>query len=265
MDDSLFSIFEAQCTARKRKEEERSPRKKSPDPPRRPAIKTTAMASLLVTKLADTAVQHQQRRGQAAMVCRTGEGYRDSAGIGAASRLDFSGSSSSSLLESDLCCMEDSWEKDSPDPPAPVSTCTAAVDVTSVRGTAPHTRVAQRKQMPKGEGARSSSSLGERNAPLRRCRPAAAEGSCRGLGVPREEKIDVLIKMMGAQDKFRPQGVMQGGKASCHSVSPFVAERRRWFVAWKVCLCAWIWICKDKLGDHTVSRQFVPTIPYLLQ
>lgn len=112
-----------------------------------------------------------------------------------------------SSREADLSCLEEGgWEKDSP---ALTSRSSLRVDV---RG--------------------GASSYSPERSPLRRSRPSQG-GPC--SGGPREEKIDVLLKMLRAEIKFQPKvDPGKGGRALCHSVSPFVAERRRWFVAWKV-------------------------------
>lgn len=112
-----------------------------------------------------------------------------------------------STSDADLSCLEEGgWEKDSP--------------ASSVR---PAPRVDMRPSVP---------SYPPERAPLRRSRPGQSNSCGGGL---REEKIDVLEKMLRAQGKFQPRvDPSKGGRALCHSVSPFVAERRRWFVAWKV-------------------------------
>lgn len=52
---------------------------------------------------------------------------------------------------------------------------------------------------------------------------------------PLAEKLDVLAKMLVAQEKFRPaRAPGDSGAALCRGLSPFVAERRRWFVDWEV-------------------------------
>lgn len=123
----------------------------------------------------------------------------------------------SSSVESDLCCMEDSWDKESP---APAKSCTASRAVP----------VPEQAQC----GARQTPS---ERAQLRRSRPEACLGAAAAeirQDSPREERLDSLLKMLSSQEKFRPAGAAGGGRARCHSVSPFVVERRRCFVTWKV-------------------------------
>ena len=125
-----------------------------------------------------------------------------------------------SSVESDLCCMEDGWDKESP---APAKPCTAS------------------RAVPVPEQARCGARLTpSERAQLRRSRPEACLGAAATAAAaiqqdsPREERLDSLLKMLSSQEKFRPAGAAGGGRARCHSVSPFVVERRRCFVAWKV-------------------------------
>lgn len=163
----------------------------------------------MAVQLVATAGAAAQHRRAPMLGCR-GPGDELLQGV-CASRLDFSSTTDSS----DLCCMEDGWDKESP--AAPSKPCAV-----SCAAAAPAAVVAC-------SGARSTSSD---RAPLRRSRPGGPRCSFEG-GTPREEKLDVLRNMFTTQEKFCPAGV-SAAKALCHSVSPFVAERRRWFVAWKV-------------------------------
>lgn len=104
-------------------------------------------------------------------------------------------------VEADLACTEDAWDKDSP---------------------------ASKKPCP--GRARARMSPAER-APLRRSRPGGSP-SVFDCG-PHEERLEVLVRMLEAEGKFQPERAPEG-RAKCHSVSPFVAERRKWFVSWKV-------------------------------
>ena len=129
----------------------------------------------------------------------------------------------SSSVESDLCCMEDSWDKESPAPakPCPVSTRVAPA--------------------PEPQARSSPRQTPSERAQLRRSRPEAPPLGAAALSAgairqdsPREERLDSLLKMLSGEDKFRPLGAAGGGRARCHSVSPFVVERRRCFVTWMV-------------------------------
>lgn len=106
-----------------------------------------------------------------------------------------------SKVEADLACTEDAWDKDSP---------------------------ASKKPFP--GRARARTSHAER-APLRRSRPGGSP-SVFDCG-PHEERLDVLVRMLSAEGKYQPERAPEG-RVKCHIVSPFVAERRKWFVAWKV-------------------------------
>lgn len=137
-----------------------------------------------------------------------------------------SDSSSHTLAEADLCCLEDeAWEKEVDTQSSPNTT--SAVSYASY----------SRREQTSNARARAS--------PLRRARTrATTSAGCTWEGLQREERVDVLMKMLTAQAKFHPRVEEQkGGKANgvmrarCHEVSPFVAERRKWFVAWKVRVC----------------------------
>lgn len=155
-------------------------------------------------------------------------------GVGVRGVLPVASSSSSSRssrvpsIDSDLCCMEDGggWDKESPSTATfPCVETTARASSTSV------TRLPTNSE----------------RSQLRRSRPVDAGLGGGGGGVgsrpfvrkpsgPPAEHVDCLLKMFQAQQKFSPAGVTgsSGGKARCHSVSPFVAERRGLFVAWEV-------------------------------
>lgn len=112
-----------------------------------------------------------------------------------------------SSSDADLSCLEEGgWEKDSP-----ASTVM------------PTLRVDTRTGAP---------ACSPERLPLRRSRPGQSSLCSSSL---REENIDVLQKMLRAEGKFQPRvDPSKGGRALCYSTSPFVAERRRWFVAWEV-------------------------------
>lgn len=150
-----------------------------------------------------------------------------------------SGSSSSASralsIDSDLSCMEDggAWDKESP------STATFPRGGLTARATASNnsSRSTSDARMP----------TPSERAQLRRSRPDDAGYAAAGARVgsrpfvrrpsdPPAERVDCLLKMFRAQQKFSPAGVTgsSGSKALCHSASPFVAERRGLFVAWKV-------------------------------
>ena len=138
--------------------------------------------------------------------------------------------------DSDLCCMEDGWDKDSPSrgaaPAAPAAASAAAAAMPRVARPA---------------GARLPTP--SERAQLRRARPAAGENSGAAAAAAARAPFlrqpippspgdggDSLVKMLRAQKKFLPAGVTGAGasRARCHRVSPFVAERRGLFVAWEV-------------------------------
>lgn len=144
-------------------------------------------------------------------------------------------------VDSDLCCMEDGggWDKDSPGatafhplPREGVAGRAAAVKTFSgsenSRGTRLPTlcqRVQLRRSRVVDSGVVHSTSTGIGSRPFVR-RPSG----------PPAERVDCLLNMFRAQKRFSPAGVtgMPGTRALCRSVSPFVAERRGLFVAWKV-------------------------------
>lgn len=164
--------------------------------------------------------------------------------------LPVAGSSSSSSscsrvpsLDSDLCCREDGggWDKESP------GTGTLSL------GGAGGTMTAGAATTASNSGGSSTTSgarlpTSSERAQLRRSRPVDA--GCAGAAVagvgsrpfvgrpsgPPAERVDCLLKMFRVQQKFSPAGVngSSGGRALCHSLSPFVAERRGLFVAWEV-------------------------------
>lgn len=86
----------------------------------------------------------------------------------------------------------------------------------------------QQQEQRRASGARLPTQI--ERAQLRRSRPSAPGAVCKG-----DERIECLLAMVRAQHKFMPAGVTGSeGRALCHSVSPFVAERRGLFVAWEV-------------------------------
>lgn len=125
----------------------------------------------------------------------------------------------------DLSCLEDeAWDKDAPDSPivAPVRR------KETVAVTAPPPPPPTLHRTP---------------GVLRRSRPRPCAMSFDSVsGGVIDEQIEVLVNMLSSQAKFQPRlegkGVGRGraGRPMCHEMSPFVAERRRWFVAWKVCV-----------------------------
>lgn len=126
------------------------------------------------------------------------------------------------LQDADLSCSE-AWEKEAD---------------------SPITAVPPRRQPPQQPPQAQPPQVVNRTPPRRlRPRPSAVSfehGGC-SRGLRSEEKLEVLGNMLRAQAKFHPrttstegQGGERLGRAMCHEVSPFVAERRRWFVAWKV-------------------------------
>lgn len=163
-------------------------------------------------------------------------------GGGGGGGLPVAGSSSSSSscsqvpsIDSDLCCREDGggWDKESP-------------GTTLSRGGGMTARTTTSNS---GSGTTSGTRLPtpSERAQLRRSRPVDARCAGGGAGVgsrpfagkpsgPPAERVDCLLKMFRAQHKFIPAGVngSSGGRALCHSLSPFVAERRGLFVAWEV-------------------------------
>lgn len=131
----------------------------------------------------------------------------------------------SSSEDSDLCCMEDCWDSKESSP-VPARLCQDALGA---------------RVPPERAGARpnTSSSPTRSTAPLKkRIRPGGSlSSSFLFEGPPREEKVELLLKMLRAQEKFLPAGAGtdgRGRRALCHDASPFVAKRRHWFVAWMV-------------------------------
>lgn len=127
------------------------------------------------------------------------------------------------LQDADLSCSE-AWEKEADSP---------------IKAALP--RRQQQQQAPQLQ----SLQVANRTPPRRlRPRPSAVSFKHDGCskGLRREEKLEVLGNMLRAQAKFHPRttateagaGGERRERAMCHEVSPFVAERRRWFVAWKV-------------------------------
>jgi len=115
-------------------------------------------------------------------------------------------------VDSDLCCMEDGWDKDSPSKGAAAIGAAAAALPRVARPAGPSARAA---------AAAASRSFHQEPFP------------------PLPNRVDLrqqLEKMFQAQLKGLPKGVTgeEGGKALCHGMSPFVAERRALFVEWEV-------------------------------
>jgi len=137
-------------------------------------------------------------------------------------------------VDSDLCCMEDGWDKDSPSKGAAAIGAAAAAlprvaRPAGARLPTPSERAQLRRARPAGA-----------TAPSARAAAAAASRSFHQEPFPPlPNRVDLrqqLEKMFLAQLKGLPKGVTgeEGGKALCHGMSPFVAERRALFVEWEV-------------------------------
>lgn len=143
-----------------------------------------------------------------------------------------------SSMESDLCCTEESWEKESPDPAAPLQPI-RPISGSSCLGQALPSRVTAAER-----------------APLRRPRPGGSHGAGHfSYCEPFEERVDSVMKLVQAQDKFCPaRHPGEQGKPMFFSVSPFVADRRKSFVAWKVGSIYRFCLTSFGLARHLTSR-----------